>query len=60
MADLQRTDKDSDFLFKDTYFEDREFLYEPSFLEQQLSEPRPTDWPLGGKKTCVAYFGEMC
>ena len=35
----------SEFLFKDSYFEDIEFVCEPSFLE-------PRDWDYGGKTDC--------
>ena len=43
----RKADSKSEFLFKDSYFEDSEFVYEPSFLGRQLSEQR--DWEYGGK-----------
>ena len=42
-------DSDSDFLFKDSYIEDREFVYEPSFLERRMNERFLQDWEYGGK-----------
>ena len=51
MTNQQRkTDSNSEFLFKDSYFEDSEFVYEPSFVERQLSEQYQRDWEYGGKK----------
>ena len=47
----QKSDSKSEFLFKDSYIEDLEFVYEPSFLERQLSDQsRCWDWEHGGKK----------
>ena len=47
----QKAESKSEFLFKDSYIEDLEFVYEPSFLERQLSDQsRCWDWEHGGKK----------
>ena len=45
----RKADSKSEFLFKDSYFEDSEFVYEPSFLQRQLTEQCQRDWDYGGK-----------
>ena len=45
----QKADSKSEFLFKDSYFEDLEFVYEPSFLERRMNERFLQDWEYGGK-----------
>ena len=54
IAMTQKADSKGEFLFKDSYFEDLEFVYEPSFLQRQLSEQSEWDWEDGGKKMSKA------
>ena len=48
-----KSDSNGEFLFKDSYIEDIEFVYEPSFLE-------PRDWDYGGKTVTVSKAGYVC
>ena len=55
---LERGDKESDFLFKDAYFEDLEFSYEPSILlGRQLSDRCQTEGEFGGKRNTELSSG---
>ena len=60
----ERREKECDFLFRDAYFEDMEFVYEPSFLGRHHCR---TDGEFGGKDEsgqntdlCSGMCGVVC